>query len=194
MKRKPPKKSALSTIRIIAGQWRGRKLPVVALDGLRPTADRIRETLFNWLGDDIADARCLDLFAGSGVLGLEALSRGAAQVVALDASRLAVNTLVEACQTLATTKMQAMQVDALQWLRSKPAASFDVVFIDPPFQAGLLNEALALLDASGCLRAGALIYIERDRGHDSPVLPAGWLPYKEKAAGNVSYGLYIYEA
>ena len=194
MKRKPLKKSALSTIRIIAGQWRGRKLPVAEIDGLRPTGDRIRETLFNWLGDDIAGARCLDLFAGSGILGLESLSRGAAQVTALDASRMAVSALVEASQTLAASNMQAMQMDAIQWLKSKPAGPFDVVFIDPPFKAGLLDEALALLDAAGCLNAGALIYIERDRDHDLPQLPARWQPYKDKVAGNVSYGLYIFDA
>ena len=194
MKRKPPKKSSLSTIRIIAGQWRGRKLPVAEIDGLRPTGDRIRETLFNWLGDDIQGAHCLDLFAGSGILSLEALSRGAAQVTALDVSRLAVSTLIEASKTLDASNMQAMQMDAMQWLKSKPAGPFDLVFIDPPFNAGLLDETLALLAASGCLSMRALIYIERDRNQDAPRLPAGWQPYKDKVTGNVSYGLYIHEA
>ncbi|MDB2409289.1 16S rRNA (guanine(966)-N(2))-methyltransferase RsmD [Pseudomonadales bacterium] len=190
MKRKPPKKSALTSIRIIAGRWRGRKLPVVEIDGLRPTGDRIRETLFNWLDGDIAGARCLDLFAGSGVLGFEALSRGAAHVTALDASRIAVSALVEASETLETADLRAMQMDAIQWLASKPEEQFDLVFIDPPFQAGLLDEALVLLEASQCLREGAVIYIERDREHTSPQLPEGWRCYKDKVAGNVSYGLY----
>ena len=118
MKRKTPKKSTLSTIRIIAGQWRGRKLPVAVIDGLRPTGDRIRETLFNWLDANIDGARCLDLFAGSGVLGLEALSRGAVQVTALDSSRVAVSALVEASQLLNTSALQAIQMDAIQWLKS----------------------------------------------------------------------------
>ena len=191
MKRKPHKKSSSSTIRIIAGQWRGRKLPVVELEGLRPTGDRVRETLFNWLGADIEDARCLDLFAGSGILGFEALSRGAAQVTALDASHIAVNALTEASKTLGASKLQAMQMDAIQWLKSKPAGPFDVIFIDPPFQAGLLDETLALLEASACVSMGALIYIERDRDQEPPQLPAAWQPYKDKVAGNVSYGLYV---
>ena len=155
MKRKTPKKSTLSTIRIIAGQWRGRKIPVAEIEGLRPTGDRIRETLFNWLDAEIDGARCLDLFAGSGILGLEALSRGADQVVALDSSRVAVNALNEAAKLLDTSALQVMQMDAVQWLKSKPAGSFDLVFIDPPFQAGLLDESLALLAASNSLAAGA---------------------------------------
>ena len=194
MKRKTPKKSTLSSIRIIAGQWRGRKLPVAVIDGLRPTGDRIRETLFNWLDADIDGARCLDLFAGSGVLGLEALSRGARQVTALDSSRVAVNALVEATQLLNTSDLQVMQMDAIEWLKSNPAGPFDLVFIDPPFQAGLLDEALLLLAASNCLAAGALIYIERDRNDDPPQLPTGWQVHKDKVAGSVSYGLYSVNA
>lgn len=190
MKRKMPKKSTLSSIRIIAGQWRGRKIPVAEIEGLRPTGDRIRETLFNWLDAEIDGARCLDLFAGSGVLGLEALSRGAGQVVALESSRVAVNALNEAAQLLDTSALQVMQLDAVQWLKSKPAGPFDLVFIDPPFQAGLLDESLALLAASNSLTAGALIYIERDRNDDPPQLPAGWQVYKDKVAGSVSYALY----
>ena len=194
MKRKMPKKSTLSTIRIIAGQWRGRKIPVAEIEGLRPTGDRIRETLFNWLDAEIDGARCLDLFAGSGILGLEALSRGAGQVVALESSRVAVNALNEAAKLLDTSALQVMQMDAVQWLKSKPAGSFDLVFIDPPFQAGLLDESLALLAASNSLAAGALIYIERDRNDDPPQLPAGWHVHKDKVAGSVSYALYRVDA
>jgi len=194
MKRKMPKKSTLSTIRIIAGQWRGRKIPVAEIEGLRPTGDRIRETLFNWLDAEIDGARCLDLFAGSGVLGLEALSRGAGQVVALDSSRVAVNALNEAAKLLDTSALQVMQKDAVQWLKSKPAGLFDLVFIDPPFQAGLLDESLALLAASNSLAAGALIYIERDRNDDPPQLPTGWQVHKDKVAGSVSYALYRVDA
>ena len=194
MKRKMPKKSTLSTIRIIAGQWRGRKIPVAEIEGLRPTGDRIRETLFNWLDAEIDGARCLDLFAGSGILGLEALSRGAGQVVALESSRVAVNALNEAAKLLDTSALQVMQMDAVQWLKSKPAGSFDLVFIDPPFQAGLLDESLALLAASNSLAAGALIYIERDRNDDPPQLPTGWQVHKDKVAGSVSYALYRVDA
>ena len=194
MKRKMPKKSTLSTIRIIAGQWRGRKIPVAEIEGLRPTGDRIRETLFNWLDAEIEGARCLDLFAGSGILGLEALSRGADQVVALESSRVAVNALNEAAKLLDTSALQVMQKDAVQWLKSKPAGLFDLVFVDPPFQAGLLDESLALLAASNSLAAGALIYIERDRNDDPPQLPTGWQVYKDKVAGSVSYALYRVDA
>ena len=194
MKRKMPKKSTLSTIRIIAGQWRGRKIPVAEIEGLRPTGDRIRETLFNWLDAEIDGARCLDLFAGSGVLSLEALSRGAGQVVALDSSRVAVNALNEAAKLLDTSALQVMQKDAVQWLKSKPAGLFDLVFIDPPFQAGLLDESLALLAASNSLAAGGLIYIERDRNDDPPQLPTGWQVHKDKVAGSVSYALYRVDA
>ena len=194
MKRKMPKKSTLSTIRIIAGQWRGRKIPVAEIEGLRPTGDRIRETLFNWLDAEIDGARCLDLFAGSGVLGLEALSRGAGQVVALDSSRVAVNALNDAAKLLNTSALQVMQKDAVQWLKSKPAGLFDLVFVDPPFQTGLLDESLALLAASNSLAAGALIYIERDRNDDPPQLPTGWQVYKDKVASSVSYALYRVDA
>ena len=194
MKRKMPKKSTLSTIRIIAGQWRGRKIPVAEIEGLRPTGDRIRETLFNWLDAEIEGARCLDLFAGSGILGLEALSRGAGEVVALESSQVAVNALNEAAKLLGASALQVMQRDAVQWLKSQPAESFDLVFIDPPFQAGLLDESLALLAASNSLAAGALIYIERDRNDDPPQLPAGWQVHKDKVAGSVSYALYRVDA
>ena len=194
MKRKMPKKSTLSTIRIIAGQWRGRKIPVAEIEGLRPTGDRIRETLFNWLDAEIEGARCLDLFAGSGILGLEALSRGAGEVVALESSQVAVNALNEAAKLLGASALQVMQRDAVQWLKSQPAESFDLVFIDPPFQAGLLDESLALLAASNSLTAGALIYIERDRNDDPPQLPPGWQVHKDKVAGSVSYALYRVDA
>ena len=121
-------------IRIIAGQWRGRRLPVMELDGLRPTTDRIRETLFNWLMNDIRGQRCLDAFAGSGALGWEALSRGAAQVVFLEQHSEIVAQLQQQCTLLDTqANCQIIQADSCHWLQQPPSRLFDVVFLDPPY-------------------------------------------------------------
>lgn len=176
-------------IRIIAGLWRGRKLPVLTHDGLRPTTDRVRETLFNWLAPDIQQARCLDCFAGSGALGLEALSRYAASATLLELERNVAQQLSQNLRTLGTTQGNVVQANTLQWL-SQPGEPFDIVFVDPPFRKGLLQETLTLLEKNGWLADNALIYVESEVEHGAPVAPARWDLYREKIAGQVAYRLY----
>ncbi len=165
--RKPKNKPARSNIlRIIGGQWRSRKLSFPDAPGLRPTPDRIRETLFNWLQADIHGARCLDLFAGSGALGIEALSRGADNVAFVDTQKNAVSQLQ---QNLALLKVdqdnaQVYQLDAKVYLQNQARvdAPFDIVFLDPPYRKGLLNDALRLLQKKSLLTKNNLIYLEHE--------------------------------
>jgi len=185
---KAKKGGASNTLRIIGGQWRGRKLRFADGEGLRPTTDRVRETVFNWLQPLIAGARCLDLFAGSGALGLEALSRGAAEVLFIERNPRAVRALQENLALLQAGNGRVQQGDALAYLRG-PATLFDVVFLDPPFRQNLLDPALALLAEGGWLAPGARIYIELEAELGAPVLPEGWELLRSKQAGQVAYHL-----
>ena len=189
MSKSPRGSASAGQIRIIGGQWRGRKLPVPDSAGLRPTTDRVRETLFNWLAPDIQEARCLDCFAGSGALGLEALSRYAASATLLELERSVAQQLSQNLQTLRATQAKVVQTNTLQWL-SQPGEPFDVVFVDPPFRKGLLQETLTLLEQNGWLAAEALIYVESEVENGAPVAPAKWDLYREKIAGQVAYRLY----
>jgi 16S rRNA (guanine966-N2)-methyltransferase len=175
-------------LRIIAGRWRGRKLPFAPVPGLRPTPDRVRETLFNWLSPLITGARCLDLFAGSGALGIEAASRGAAELVMVDQDPVVVRTLREQLQQLEFDSAQVIQQDVISWLSMATAGSFDVVFLDPPFRENRLPDCIRLLEASGWLAAGARIYIEAEKAC-TPELPDSWELYRSKHAGQVGYHL-----
>lgn len=175
-------------VRIIGGKWRGRKLRVPGLEGLRPTPDRVRETLFNWLAPAIAGSRCLDLFAGTGVLGIEAVSRGAAQAILVERDPVAAGRLREAAAALAPERIQVVQGDALGWLASSPQP-FDVVFLDPPFDAGLLQGAMRALESGGRLAPGAWIYLEAPAEAGPPELPPGWLLHRSGRAGAVGYHL-----
>jgi 16S rRNA (guanine966-N2)-methyltransferase len=184
----PPK--SRNRLRIIGGTWRSRVLPFGDAPGLRPTPDRIRETLFNWLQMKITGARCLDLFAGSGALGFEALSRGASHVTALELHAGAAKTIAGNAQLLQTEGMQVLQQDALPWLANGPPAQpFDVVFVDPPFASRLQPEICHLLQAHGWLKPCALVYLEAAEALESMTLPAGWVLLKSKRAGEVHYGL-----
>jgi 16S rRNA (guanine966-N2)-methyltransferase len=176
-------------VRIIAGVWRGRRVEFPDLPGLRPTPDRVRETLFNWLQADIAGARCLDLFAGSGALGLEALSRGAAEVVFVETATAAAHALRAQLQRLGGERRAVvLDLGAARYLRA-PAAPFDIVFLDPPFGRGLLAETLAQLAAGPWVRDGGFVYLEHERAGEIPPLPAGWQLLRSKAAGEVAYHL-----
>jgi 16S rRNA (guanine966-N2)-methyltransferase len=169
-------------------------LPVADIDGLRPTSERIRETLFNWLAPTIEGARCLDLFAGTGALGIEALSRGAGTTDLVENSPVAVAQLRENIRLLSVTGADVHQVDAWEFLRgSPPGKPYDVVFLDPPFADGRYEELCKLLSERGWLVPGALIYIEQDRKQPLPALPAGWKIVREKTAGNVRYSLLAAE-
>jgi 16S rRNA (guanine966-N2)-methyltransferase len=175
------------SLRIIAGAWRGRRWRFPDTD-LRPTPDRARETLFNWLQDRVAGSRCLDLFAGSGALGLEALSRGAAEAIFVESDRNAARALRELLADWGAPQAQVREGDALRILAGPPQA-MNLVFLDPPFAAGLLTQAATALIAGGWLADGALVYVEHAVG-DPWTAPAGWQPLKSGAAGVVSYHLY----
>ena len=175
-------------LRIIGGEWRGRKLAFPALPELRPTPDRVRETLFNWLSDIIPGARCLDLFTGSGALAFEALSRGAEEVVMVDQHPAVVAQLKEHIQHLKTDRARIVQAEALAFLRGPPR-SFDIAFLDPPFHRRLLGPCMELLAADGWLAPSAWIYVESERRTPLPPLPAAWAVLRHKEAGQVGYYL-----
>ena len=175
-------------LRIIGGEWRGRKLAFPDLPELRPSPDRVRETLFNWLRDIIPGSRCLDLFAGSGALAFEALSRGAEEVEMVDQHPAVVAQLKEHVQGLKTSRARVVQADALTLLRG-PQRPFDIVFLDPPFQSRLLAPCMELLAAGGWLAPSAWIYVETDRRTPLPPLPAAWAVWRHKEAGQVGYYL-----
>jgi 16S rRNA (guanine966-N2)-methyltransferase len=186
---KKPPQAAAGQIRIIGGQWRGRKLPVPNSPGLRPTTDRVRETLFNWLAPVIQGARCLDCFAGSGALGLEALSRYAGSVTLLEFERPVAQQL-EKNLALLQGNGKVVNTNALNWLANS-AQPFDVVFLDPPFRKGLLAETVTLLEQQGWLADEAWIYVEAEAESAAADVPANWQLHREKVAGQVAYRLYI---
>jgi 16S rRNA (guanine966-N2)-methyltransferase len=173
------------SVRIIAGEWRGRRLPVPDLPGLRPSGDRSRETLFNWLQGHLAGTRCLDLFAGTGVLGLEAVSRGAASAVLVEKDRTAATQLHANVSLLQARNVEIVNSDALVWLQHQPTGSFNLVFIDPPFGQGLAVAALELLQVHEILQASGLVYVETARSEISATLPSGWEVLREKSLGEV---------
>ena len=179
-------------VRIIAGRWRGRKLVFPAQPGLRPTGDRLRETLFNWLQPLLAGARCLDLFAGSGALGLEAASRDAALVSLIESNPVATRALRNNCARLEADRVEVVNADALAWLArpSPPGGTYDIIFLDPPFASELLNRAIPALEASGVLATPAWIYLETARGQAIPELPPNWQLHREKCAGDVRCRLF----
>ncbi|WP_034945022.1 16S rRNA (guanine(966)-N(2))-methyltransferase [Erwinia oleae] len=190
---KKNRSGAAGQIRIIGGQWRGRKLPVPDSAGLRPTTDRIRETLFNWLAPVIQGARCLDCFAGSGALALEALSRHAASATLLELERPVAQQLEKNLATLGAQTGNVINANALKWLEQN-GEPYDVVFIDPPFRKGLLEQTLTLLETKGWLAEDALIYVESEVENGLPPLPQNWQPHREKVAGQVACRLFIRRA
>jgi 16S rRNA (guanine966-N2)-methyltransferase len=178
-----------NSVRIIGGGWRGRRVSFPDIPGLRPTPDRVRETLFNWLQHDIAGAGCLDLFAGSGALGLEALSRGAKELVFVEQALAASRVLQEQLIRLgAQARGRVVEMGAARFLRSPPQP-FDIVFLDPPFGRSALAEYVPLLDAGQWLKDGALVYLENEKRDGVPTLPAHWQLLKSKSAGEVGYHL-----
>jgi 16S rRNA (guanine966-N2)-methyltransferase len=177
-------------IRIIGGQWRGRKLAVPDLPGLRPTPDRVRETLFNWLMPVIQGAHCLDAFAGSGALGFEALSRGAASVVMVDQSIKVAQLLQQELQHFKANNAEVYRADLPQQLK-KPAHLFDIVFLDPPYQQNLLLPTCFFLQENKFLAQDAMIYLEAKDVISESDLPSGWKIIKSKKAGQVMYGLVM---
>jgi len=180
-------KNAQSSIRIIGGEWRGRKLPVLDEDGLRPTQDRVRETVFNWLSFHLAGAQAVDLFAGTGALGLEALSRGAGAVAFVDTNRRAVQALTQNLTLLKDKNGQVHCSTAQQWLSQQADNSIDLVFMDPPFGKGLCQELLSSDALLRVLKPGAKIYVEREK---SVILSTPFQLLKEKSTGSLTYSLF----
>ncbi|MGF1765153.1 16S rRNA (guanine(966)-N(2))-methyltransferase RsmD [Aliivibrio kagoshimensis] len=177
------------SIRIISGLWRGRKLPVHDSEGLRPTTDRVKETVFNWLAQDIPRSNCLDIFAGSGGLGFEALSRGADKVTMIELDKNAHHQLITNKNTLKSEKIEIIHANALDYLQQS-GQPYDLVFIDPPFRKGLLEDTIKQLEANQWLANNALIYIETEKEISHIDAPAHWTLYREKTAGQVCYRLY----
>ena len=186
--------SGAGQLRIIGGEWRSRKLDFPHVEGLRPTPDRVRETLFNWLAPHIGGARVLDVFAGSGALFLEAMSRGAAKGVALDSNRDAISNIRENMGILRCTTGEVQQTNALNYLATPATEVFDVVFLDPPFNLDLLKPACDLLEQNGWLAENAWIYTESERRPSELGLPANWRLHREQKAGGVNYALWEREA
>lgn len=175
-------------IRIIGGQWRGRKLDVADRPGLRPTGDRARETLFNWLGPRVVGARCVDLFAGTGALGFEAASRGAAEVMLVEKDRAIARGLASAVAGWPGSEVVSVHhADALEWLK-QPHGAFDIVFIDPPFGLGLQAQALERLVQSEGMNPDLRVYVEHQRSDPAPESSALEV-IRSKALGRVTLAL-----
>lgn len=196
MRNKSPQKQVSNktsdgVIRIISGQFRGRKLPVKDVQGLRPTTDRIKETVFNWLMQDTRDTKVLDCFAGSGGLGFEALSRFALSARFLEMDKLAANQLQTNIDTLKLTNAEVICTDSLLYLSNNTQQQqFNLVFIDPPFRQGLAQKCCDLLTENDWLSKNALIYVEVESEMSALQTPSNWLLLKEKAAGQVLCRLY----
>jgi 16S rRNA (guanine966-N2)-methyltransferase len=186
-KRASSASSSANRLRIVGGRWRAMRVDFPPVDTIRPTPDRVRETLFNWLQSQIVDARCLDLFAGSGALGLEALSRGAAHVTFVEREIVVARHLKSTLERFQASNAEVIAMDALRFLR-QPAQIYDVVFLDPPFASDVLLPACNAL-ANGWVKAGSYVYLESSARAPLPALPAGWLLYRSKRAGEVGYHL-----
>jgi 16S rRNA (guanine966-N2)-methyltransferase len=189
-----PKNNMLSgNIRIIAGKHRGRKLPVIMSPGLRPTTDRIKETVFNWLMPYVHASHCLDCYAGAGSLGFEALSRGASELTLLELDKKVAQQLRENKIRLNADNVKVIEVNCLDYLRNNLAKQQDIVFVDPPFRQGLLKETIELL-THGWVAELSLIYLEMESNLSEINIPNNWLLLKEKVSGQVAYRLYQVQA
>lgn len=175
-------------VRIIGGQWKRFRVPVPPHVGVRPTADRVRETLFNWLTPFIEGARCLDLFAGTGALGFEAASRGAREVYLVEQEASAVASLRSVCQELGASQLRIIHGEAMTWLEAPPI-TFDIVFLDPPYRHAMIAPVCRQLELGGWLGRGSLIYLEHARDEARFDLPRNWEISREATAGRVRYCL-----
>ncbi|MGS2742639.1 16S rRNA (guanine(966)-N(2))-methyltransferase RsmD [Halomonas sp. LS-001] len=201
MKRKHSSPSSSNTqrhaqggkLRIIGGDYRRRQLPVLNRPGLRPTPDRVRETLFNWLGQSLFAQRGLDLFAGTGALGIEALSRGASEIVFIEQDRDVASQITANLATLGAEHGQVLTADASTFLSqpglSQLGSAFDLVFLDPPFHLGLAAPCCEMLETHGWLSADAMIYLECETSL-TPDMPSNWSLYRETRAGDTTARLY----
>lgn len=189
---------ASNQLRIIGGEWRGRKLRFPDVPNLRPTPDRVRETVFNWLAPMIHGARCLDLFAGSGALGLEALSRGAAFTTFVDSHKKATTALKSHLDLLnlngrssahSNNRAEVIQMDGVKFLKAE-AKKYDLVFLDPPYHLDFMRKVVPLLESNAWLSDNAMLYLEIEKRQSLPELPENWKQLKDKTAGEVNYYLF----
>lgn len=176
-------------LRIIGGEWRGRRLSVIESEGLRPTPDRVRETVFNWLQAWVPGASCLDLFAGTGVLCLEALSRGASRVVMVEKAPAVADNLRQNVEKLGADAATVINSDSQHYLQGE-VEQFDIVFVDPPFKrSDLIEVSMTTLAQRGWVKPGSRVYIEASSEMGVPTLPTGWVMERSKTAGQVGYHL-----
>jgi 16S rRNA (guanine966-N2)-methyltransferase len=178
-------------LRLIGGKWRGRKIEFPSLPGLRPTQDRIRETVFNWLSPFISDALCLDLFAGSGALGFEAISRGAKHVVMVDQSNLVAAALKKNRQHLGAENIEIISATVPTETAGITRAHFDIIFLDPPFNKNLIQVCIDWLAQENLVKSGTVIYLEHEINHAPLKLPANWHMHKEKQTNSLVYALVL---
>ncbi len=190
----PANNTPRGQVRIIGGNWRRRKISFAAIPDLRPTGDRIRETLFNWLQQDIFAAHCLELYAGSGILSLEALSRGAGHACINDLSTRAIQEIASQLKMLEcdAERYSLSSVAADQWIQQYQGPAFDIIFLDPPFLSQELQSLLPQLVEQGISRTGTLIYVEASRGQTLKI-PESWSCHRQGHAGRVAYQLFIQE-
>ena len=177
-------------LRIIGGDWRSRKLRFPDAGGVRPTPARTRETLFNWLSFHLAGSDCLDLFAGSGALGLEALSRGAATATLVDHTPELATALRDNLRLLKSNGGEVICAGVENYLKQRDRPPFDIVFMDPPFRQGWLERLFPLLDQQEWIRPGGWVYVEHESENPTPVVPATWQLHRQKSAGQVTYSLF----
>ena len=182
--------SAAGELRIIGGDWRSRKLRFPDAGGVRPTPARTRETLFNWLSFQLAGSDCLDLFAGSGALGLEALSRGASRATLVDNNAALATALRDNLRLLGSESGTVVCAGADTYLSQREWQPFDIVFMDPPFRQGWLATLFPLLDDQGWVKPGGWVYVEHESDIAAPAAPARWQLHRQKTAGQVTYCLY----
>jgi len=190
---KPRPASNGGELRIIGGDWRSRKLRFPDAGGVRPTPARTRETLFNWLTHHLAGSRCLDLFAGSGALGLEALSRGAGTTVLVDHTPALAQALRSNLRLLKSEKGEVVCQNIDTYLAQPPAEAFDILFMDPPFRQAWLEKLFPLIADNGWVKPGGWIYAEHESGTPTPPTPANWTLHRQKTAGQVTYCLFRVE-
>lgn len=186
--RRPPAEQ--NSVQLIGGRWRGRRIHFPDGEGLRPTPSRVRETLFNWLMHDVRDARVLDLFAGSGALAFESLSRGARSAVLVDAAAAVCAQLKRELAALAGAEGEVVRGDALAFLARPGTDRFDIVFLDPPFHRDLLPAAIRMLASSGLLADRAWIYVESETVPAAADIPGDWRLHRRQEAGQVCCSLY----
>ncbi len=186
--RKPIRGSKTGHVRIIGGRWKGRRIKFTEVAGLRPTLDRVKETLFNWLMYDVEGARCLDLFAGSAALGIEALSRGASEVVFVEKNKKVADNIHAALKELEFANAKVFNTSA-EVVFKKNEHAYDIIFVDPPFFQEYLQSTLEALNCEKFVKPGSLIYVEREKHSDSVLFPENWVILKNKQVGGLEFYL-----